>query len=107
MLISRKGRQYSERQFQVYGGVCYMNALIIGGSGGLSSVVAKLAMKKYRVWAVTRGVRELPRGVIPIKADRNDLEKLEQGLKALRHVNESNVRELLRELVPNYHEMER
>lgn len=59
-----------------------MNALIIGGSGGLSSVVAKLAMKKYRVWAVTRGLREIPRGVIPIKADRNDREKLAQILDA-------------------------
>ena len=36
-----------------------------------------------------------------------DNKKLEQGLKALRHVNEDNVRELLRELVPNYHEAER
>lgn len=59
-----------------------MNALIIGGSGGLSSVVAKMAMKKYHVWTITRGVRELPDGVIPIKADRNDLEKLKSALDA-------------------------
>lgn len=45
-------------------------ALIIGGSGGLSSVVAKtLLLRDYKVWAVTRGKRELPAGVIPIKAD--------------------------------------
>ncbi len=37
-----------------------MNALIIGGSGGLSSVVAKMAMEKYRVWIVTRGLRPVP-----------------------------------------------
>ena len=48
-------------------------ALIIGGSGGLSSVVAKtLLSRDYKVWAVTRGKRELPAGVIPIKADRDD-----------------------------------
>ena len=35
-----------------------------------------------------------------------DSKKLEQGLKALRHVNEDNVRDLLRDLVPNYHEAE-
>ena len=57
-----------------------MNALVIGGSGGLSSVVAKMAMEKYHVWTLTRGVRELPGGVIPIKADRNDLEKLRSVL---------------------------
>lgn len=59
-----------------------MNALIIGGSGGLSSVVAGLAMKEYRVWTVTRGFRELPKGVNPIKADRNDPEKLREALDA-------------------------
>lgn len=59
-----------------------MNALIIGGSGGLSSVVAKLAMKNYRVWAMTRGLRELPEGVIPIKADRNDLDMIRRQLDA-------------------------
>ena len=59
-----------------------MNALIIGGSGGLSSVVAGLAMKEYRVWTVTRGLRELPAGVIPVKADRNDPEDLRRALDA-------------------------
>lgn len=59
-----------------------MNALIIGGSGGLSSVVAKLAMKDYRVWAMTRGLRELPEGVIPIKADRNEPEVIRRQLDA-------------------------
>jgi len=48
-------------------------ALIIGGSGGLSSVVARLAMiNGYEVSAVTRGNRPLQQGVISIRADRND-----------------------------------
>ncbi len=60
-----------------------MEALIIGGSGGLSSVVAKTAMKNnYRVWTVTRGERELPDGVNALKADRNDAEKLKEVLAA-------------------------
>lgn len=56
------------------------NALIIGGSGGLSSVVAKMAMKEYKVWAVTRGQRKLPEGVIPIVADRNQKEVFEKAI---------------------------
>jgi len=56
------------------------NALIIGGSGGLSSVVARLAMKEYKVWALTRGNRTLPDGVNPIVADRNDREAFENAL---------------------------
>ncbi|MBP5554341.1 MAG: NAD-dependent epimerase/dehydratase family protein [Lachnospiraceae bacterium] len=58
-----------------------MNALIIGGSGGLSSVVAKLAMKEYRVWTLTRGNREVPAGVTSVIADRNDPEKIRQALR--------------------------
>jgi len=59
-----------------------MNALIIGGSGGLSSVVAKLALEKYRVWTVTRGMRELPEGVKALRADRNDKDMLRKVLSA-------------------------
>jgi nucleoside-diphosphate-sugar epimerase len=59
-----------------------MNALIIGGSGGLSSVVARLAMKEYRVWTLTRGNREVPDGVISVIADRNDPEMVRQVLAA-------------------------
>jgi len=48
-------------------------ALIIGGSGGLSSVVAKTAMNNgYEVWTVTRGKRTLPDGVKSLVADRNN-----------------------------------
>ena len=39
-----------------------MNALIIGGSGGLSSVLAVKAMESYKVYTVTRGERKLPEG---------------------------------------------
>ena len=49
------------------------NALVIGGSGGLSSVLAVKALDKYNVYTLTRGERKLPQGVIPLKADRNDL----------------------------------
>ncbi|MBP5607649.1 MAG: NAD-dependent epimerase/dehydratase family protein [Lachnospiraceae bacterium] len=57
-----------------------MNALIIGGSGGLSSVVAKMAMEQYKVWTLTRGMREVPQGVTALQADRNDLPALKQVL---------------------------
>ncbi|MCR5830265.1 MAG: NAD-dependent epimerase/dehydratase family protein [Lachnospiraceae bacterium] len=57
-----------------------MNALIIGGSGGLSSVVARMAMENYKVWTVTRGNREVPDGVTGLIADRNDLERLREVL---------------------------
>ncbi len=56
------------------------NALIIGGSGGLSSVLAKLALKEYKVWAVTRGQRKLPDGVESIIADRNDNESFSKAI---------------------------
>lgn len=57
-------------------------ALIIGGSGGLSSVVAKLAMKNgYEVWALTRGKRELPEGVNALIADRNNDREFETAIE--------------------------
>lgn len=56
------------------------NALIIGGSGGLSSVLAKMAMKDYSVWTLTRGRRTLPDGVKPVIADRNDPEAFENAV---------------------------
>ncbi len=58
------------------------NLLVIGGSGGLSGVVARKALESGRVWTVTRGQREVPEGVIPIHADRNDAEVLKKLLKA-------------------------
>lgn len=58
-------------------------ALIIGGSGGLSSVVAKIAIETgYEVSAVTRGKRQLPDNVISIIADRNSGENLKNAILA-------------------------
>ncbi len=58
-----------------------MNALIIGGSGGLSRVLAKKALEIYKVWTVTRGVRPVPEGVVSLKADRGDVKALKQVLE--------------------------
>ena len=46
-------------------------ALIIGGSGGLSSRVAAFLLEEYDVWAVTRGIRPLQEGITPIVANRD------------------------------------
>ncbi|MBR3643754.1 MAG: NAD-dependent epimerase/dehydratase family protein [Parasporobacterium sp.] len=59
-----------------------MNALIIGGSGSLSSVVAKQAAEQYQVWTVTRGKCRVLEGITSLQADRNDLEKLKEVLSA-------------------------
>lgn len=59
----------------------HKNALLIGGSGGLSSVVAKKAMEAgYRVFAVTRGQRKLNEEITSIVADRNDLLQFERKI---------------------------
>lgn len=58
-------------------------ALLIGGSGGLSSVLARKAMLSgYEVWTVTRGFRELPAGVNAIIVDRNNIQDFERKLLA-------------------------
>jgi len=50
-----------------------MDILLIGGSGFLSGTVACEAVAAgHRVWAVTRGQKPTPNGVIPIIADRKD-----------------------------------
>ena len=50
-----------------------MKILIIGGSGHVSGAVARAAVAgQHTVWTVTRGKRELPQGVRPLVADRND-----------------------------------
>lgn len=50
-----------------------MNALIIGGSGGLSGEVARQLLDRgYEVYTVTRGNRSLPKGVNSLIVDRND-----------------------------------
>ena len=50
-----------------------MKLLLIGGSGGLSGCLARMAVEKgHEVWAVTRGKRSLPEGVHSLIADRGD-----------------------------------
>lgn len=47
--------------------------LLIGGSGFLSGTLAREAVERgYRVWAITRGERPVPPGVIGLVADRHD-----------------------------------
>ncbi|MCR5798848.1 MAG: NAD-dependent epimerase/dehydratase family protein [Lachnospiraceae bacterium] len=57
-----------------------MKALVIGGSGGLSSVLAVKALDKYKVYTLTRGERTLPEGVVSLKADRNDLNAFREAI---------------------------
>ncbi|MDQ5853609.1 MAG: NAD-dependent epimerase/dehydratase family protein [Chloroflexota bacterium] len=50
-----------------------LRILIIGGSGFLSSTIAQVALAQgHQVWAITRGKRRLPEGVIGLIADRHD-----------------------------------
>ncbi len=48
------------------------NALIIGGSGGLSGRLATMAQDEYQVWALTRGLRPLGESIQSLVTDRND-----------------------------------
>ncbi len=49
------------------------NLLILGGSGFLSGTLARAALERgQHVWALTRGQRPLPHGVIGLIADRRD-----------------------------------
>lgn len=60
-----------------------MKLLIIGGSGQLSGRLAELAvLQGHEVWAVTRGNKPLPAGVLPLTADRNDDASLRSALTA-------------------------
>jgi len=55
--------------------------LLIGGSGFLSGTLARLAIERnHKVWAVTRGQRPLPQGVIGVAADRRDPAGLEKAI---------------------------
>lgn len=48
--------------------------LIIGGSGFVSGTLARVACEQgHKVWVVTRGQKPLPKGVIPLRADRKDV----------------------------------
>lgn len=58
-----------------------MKILILGGSGGLSGTLARMALKQGKeVWTVTRGKRSLPEGVHPITVDRNEEEAFAKAL---------------------------
>ena len=57
-----------------------MKALIIGGSGGLSGMLASMAKETYEVWALTRGKRPLGAGIIPLCADRDDREGFKNAI---------------------------
>lgn len=59
-----------------------MRILILGGSGGLSGTLARMAMEQgNEVWTVTRGKRPLPEGVHGITADRNEEKSFADALK--------------------------
>jgi nucleoside-diphosphate-sugar epimerase len=57
-----------------------MKALIIGGSGGVSGMLASMAKETYEVWALTRGKRPLGAGIIPLCADRDDREGFKKAI---------------------------
>ena len=59
------------------------HVLLIGGSGNISTDVARLlAARGHRVSAVTRGQRAAPEGVRLLTADRHDAEALRRALGA-------------------------
>lgn len=50
-----------------------MRALIIGGTGTISSAVVRLLLeRKWEVYVLNRGTRPLPEGAVPLVADIND-----------------------------------
>lgn len=57
------------------------NVLILGGSGFLSGTLARAALQRgQQVWALTRGQRPLPEGVIGLVADRRNNQGFAQAL---------------------------
>lgn len=59
-----------------------MKALIIGGTGTISSaVVRRLMEKKWEVYVINRGTKQLPEGVISIVADMNDEQLVAEKIK--------------------------
>lgn len=59
-----------------------MRALIIGGTGTISSaVVRRLLEKKWEVYVLNRGNKPLPDGAIPIIADINDEQLVTEKIK--------------------------
>lgn len=61
-----------------------MKALIIGGTGTISSaVVRRLLEKKWEVYVINRGTKPLPEGVISIIADMNDEQLVAEKIKGM------------------------
>lgn len=59
-----------------------MKALIIGGTGTISSaVVRRLIEKKWEVYVINRGTKPLPEGAISIIADMNDEQLVAEKIK--------------------------
>ena len=59
-----------------------MKALIIGGTGTISSaVVRRLIEKKWEVYVLNRGTKPLPEGVVSIVADMNDEQLVAEKIK--------------------------
>ena len=59
-----------------------MKLLILGGSGFVSGTLTRMALERgNRVWCVTRGTRELPKGATALVADRNDPDALREMLE--------------------------
>ena len=58
------------------------NVLLIGGSGFVSGTLARACLRAgHETWAVTRGTRPAPEGVIHLQADRHDEEAFEQAIE--------------------------
>ena len=59
-----------------------MKALIIGGTGTISSaVVRRLIEKKWEVYVMNRGTKALPDGAISVIADINEEEYVAEKIK--------------------------
>lgn len=62
-----------------------MKALIIGGTGIISSAVVKLLLEReWEVYVLNRGTKPLPDGAVPIVADINDEELVKEKLGDMR-----------------------
>lgn len=60
-----------------------MNILTIGGSGFVSGTLVRTALGRgHRVWAVTRGNRQMPAGVEPVIVDRRDRAAFARAVRA-------------------------
>jgi nucleoside-diphosphate-sugar epimerase len=60
-----------------------LRVLLIGGSGFVSGTLARSALAQgHKVWAVTRGQKQLPAGVTGLAADRHDEKAFAQAVEA-------------------------